>query len=204
LPIDSSAPKIQYQPATQYTGFGSEEDSLQSVKTLNPKAIMKNEKKIFKCDMHILRFECKLVSTEPDDETREFMLSFFCGDDTIQVYEKCDKNAGRLGGKFLQRNTYKNPVTGDNYDEKDFKIGKTIYLNGWRFQIQSSDEYTEKYMEENVEVFPESSVNIVLQKIKAGAHAFPSLQEYAIKLLKELDTNGDGVLGFEEFSNGMK
>ena len=106
LTIDYSAPKIQYQPKTQYTGFGSEEDSLQSVKTLNPKPIMKNEKKIFKCDMHILRFECKLVSTEPDDETREFMLSFFCGDDTIQVYEKCDKNAGRLGGKFLQRNTY--------------------------------------------------------------------------------------------------
>lgn len=95
-------------------------------------------------------------------------------------------------------------MTDQIYNEKDFKIGKTIYLNGWRFQIQTADEYTEKYMEDNIEVFPESSVNLVLQKIKAGAHAFPSLQEYAIKLLKELDTNGDGFLGFDEFSTGLK
>lgn len=33
--------------------------------------------------MHILRFNAKLVSTEPDDETRAFIISFFCGDDTI-------------------------------------------------------------------------------------------------------------------------
>ncbi len=83
-------------------------------------------------------------------------------------------------------------------------IGKTIYLNGWRFQIQTSDEYTEKYMEDNVEVFPQSSIDIVMQKIKAGAHAFPSLQEYAIKLLKELDINGDGVICFDEFAIGLK
>ncbi len=59
-------------------------------------------------------------------------------------------------------------------------------------------------MEDNVEVFPESSAALVIQKIKSGAHSFPNLQEYAIKLLKELDTNGDGVLGFEEFSTGLK
>jgi hypothetical protein len=133
LSVDHSSSRIMYQAPTAYNGFGSEEDSLGSVKALVPRPPRKDEKKVFKCDMHILRFSCKLVSTEPDDETREFMLSFFCGDDTIQVYEKCDKNAGRMGGKFLQRATFKNPISGKNYEEKDFKIGKTIYLNGWRF-----------------------------------------------------------------------
>lgn len=33
--------------------------------------------------MHILRFDAKLISTEPDDENRKFIISFYCGDDTI-------------------------------------------------------------------------------------------------------------------------
>ena len=83
-----------YNPVPPHNGLGSEEDSMGSVKALQPPRPKKDEQKIFKQDMHILRFQCKLVSTEPDDETRVFLLSFFCGDDTIQVYEKCDKNSG--------------------------------------------------------------------------------------------------------------
>lgn len=129
----------------EHTGLGTEEDSMGSVKALDPKRPKLDEQKIFKQDMHILRFQCKLVSTEPDDETRIFLLSFFCGDDTIQVYEKCDKNSGWMGGKFLEWKSHKNPATGAKYVEKDFKIGKTVYLGGWRFQILTADEYTEKY-----------------------------------------------------------
>ena len=29
------------------------------------------------------------------------MVSFFCGDDTIQVYQNADKNSGVWGGKFM-------------------------------------------------------------------------------------------------------
>lgn len=46
--------------------------------------------------MHILRFEAKLVSSDADDETRKFMIMFYCGDDTIQVIEICEKNSGTL------------------------------------------------------------------------------------------------------------
>jgi Ca2+-binding EF-hand superfamily protein len=66
------------------------------------------------------------------------------------------------------------------------------------------DEYTEKYMEDNVEVFPESSIALVINKIKSGAHAFPSLQDYVINLMKRLDKNGDGVLCFDEFRSGLE
>ena len=195
---------MQYQPTPAYNGIGSEEDTMGSVKSLRPKAPRKDENKVFKQDMHVLRFKCKLVSTEPDDETREFLLSFFCGDDTIQVYEICDKNSGRLGGKFLERKAHKNPVTAKNYEEKDFLIGNTIHLTGWRFQIQEMDEYTEKYMEDNFEVFPQSRAELVLDKIKNGARSFPSLQDYAIHLIKTLDKNGDNLISFNEFADGMK
>lgn len=32
---------------------------------------------------------------------RKFIISFFCGDDTIQVYQNTDKNSGFWGGKYL-------------------------------------------------------------------------------------------------------
>jgi hypothetical protein len=54
-----------------------------SVISLQPKPPKLDMKKIFKQDMHILRFNSKMVSTEPDDESRSFIISFYCGDDTI-------------------------------------------------------------------------------------------------------------------------
>jgi hypothetical protein len=90
-------------------------------------------KKMFKQDMHILRFQAQMISTEPDDENRRFVISFFCGNDTILVYEICDKNSGRMGGKFLDRQTHLNPVTKLKYSEKDLMIGRTLYLGGYKF-----------------------------------------------------------------------
>mmetsp|Transcript_2896 Transcript_2896/g.3394 ORF Transcript_2896/g.3394 Transcript_2896/m.3394 type:complete len:461 (+) Transcript_2896:24-1406(+) len=89
VPLKQKAPRknLKYNPTPKYNGFGTEEDSIGSVHSLNPKPPRKNEQKIFKNDMHILRFDAKLVSTEPDDENRKFIIAFYCGDDTIQVYE---------------------------------------------------------------------------------------------------------------------
>ncbi len=73
------------------------------------------------------------MAPEPDDENRIFTLSFFCGDDTVMVYELCDKNSGRIGGKFMDRKKHKNEALGRYYQQSDFVIGKTIYLNKFRF-----------------------------------------------------------------------
>jgi len=175
-----------------------------SVVSLQPKAPKFDMQKMFKQDMHILRFNCKLVSTEPDDENREFIISFYCGDDTIQVYEVCDKNSGRIGGKFMERKKHKSPVTSSYYTEKDFLIGRTVFLGGFKFQLQSADEYTEKYMEDNPDQFPEASMDKIVMKIKKLAKNYPTLQDYACDLLKKLDKNDDGVIDFKEFTNGLR
>lgn len=134
-PITLKKPRanIVYQPVPPYNGYGTPEDSLGSVYSLQPKPPRIDMKKMFKQDMHILRFDAKLISTEPDDESRKFIISFYCGDDTIQVYEICDKNSGRVGGKFMERKKHNNPVRKDYYCEKDFLIGRTIFLGGYKF-----------------------------------------------------------------------
>lgn len=59
-------------------------------------------------------------------------------------------------------------------------------------------------MEDNPDQFPEASIQRVLIKIKKGASAYNSLQEYVIALIRQLDKNGDGVISFKEFCDGLK
>jgi hypothetical protein len=65
--LKKAKPNIMYQAVPGYNGYGTEEDSLGSVYSLQPKPPQLDMKKMFKQDMHILRFEAKLISTEPDD-----------------------------------------------------------------------------------------------------------------------------------------
>jgi hypothetical protein len=67
-----------------------------------------------------------------------------------------------------------------------------------------ADEYTEKYMEDNPDQFPEASLGRIIDKIRKNGSSYPSLQDYVIFLMKSLDRNGDGVISFEEFSRGLK
>ena len=87
LKIGKPAKNLKYDPVPPYNGYGTLEDSIGSVHSLNPKPPKKDEKKYYKSDVHVLRFDTNLVSPEPDDENRKFIVSFYCGDDTIEVYE---------------------------------------------------------------------------------------------------------------------
>ena len=93
-PIQIKKPpsNITYQPVPPYNGYGTEEDSMGSVKALMPKPPKKDVQKMFKNDMHIIRFNAQMVSNRPDDKERKFMVSFYCGDDTIKVYEIAERN----------------------------------------------------------------------------------------------------------------
>ena len=119
-------PQKIIHPIPSHNGFGSEEDSLLSVYFLRPEAKIIDVNKMFKSDKHILRFNAKLISPIPSDTERKFIVSIFCRDETVQVYEIADKNSGRLECKFMERGKHKNPYTSKYYGEKDFIIGNTI------------------------------------------------------------------------------
>ena len=38
------------------------------------------------------------------------------------MYEVCDKNSGRVGGKFMERKKHKNPIHSNYYEEKFFML----------------------------------------------------------------------------------
>lgn len=104
----------------------------------------------------------------------------------------------------MERKKQTNPVTGKYYTEKEFILGKTVFLVGFKFLLNKADEYTEKYMEDNNNIFPEASVDELIKKIKIKGTSFSNLQEYAIHLMKTLDKNNDGFVDVNEFSAGLK
>ena len=75
----------------------------------------------------------------------------------------------------MERKKQINPVTNRYYQEKDFVIGSTVFLVGFKFMLARADEYTEKYMEDNSQIFPEASADVVLDKIKRCAKDHASL-----------------------------
>lgn len=70
---------------------------------MQPKPPKKDVAKIFTNDQFVLRFEARMISESKEDNIRKFIISFFCGDDTVQVYQNTDKNSGYWGGKYLER-----------------------------------------------------------------------------------------------------
>ena len=70
--------------------------------------------------------------------------------------------------------------------------------------LARADEYTEKYMEDNSQIFPEASSDVIIDKIKRGAKEHANMQDYAVHLLKTLDKNNDGFVDINEFSIGLK
>ena len=109
-----------------------------------------------------------------------------------------------MGGKFMERKKQKSPTTNQYYCEKDFLIGNCVFLGGFKFMLMRSDAYTEQYMEDNSDQFPDSDLSTIIAKIKAPAANFPDLQSYAIELLKRLDKDGNKCIDFNEFTKGLR
>ena len=86
----SGAPKqtktVREPPA--YNGFGSEEDSLGSWTNLVLKPPKRDCAKELKERDNVLRFGCEMVSKHPTDKGRKFVLSYYLGDNTMQVFIK--------------------------------------------------------------------------------------------------------------------
>ena len=83
-------------------------------------------------------------------------------------------------------------------------IGKTIFLGGYKFCLLVADDYTMKYMKDNSDIFPEAEIANIIEKIKRAASSFSSLQQFAIDLIKKLDPNGQEVIPFKDFIEGVK
>jgi len=169
-----------------FNGYGTPEDSLGSVFSLQPKPPKKDMTKIFTNDQYVMRFEARMISQNKDEHNRKFIISFFCGDDTIQVYQNTDKNSGVWGGKFLERKKHDHPTENRYLVDTDFQIGAIVPLSVYRFQLLKADDFTLNYMRERPQKFPEVNIDNALNEVKALARNHKSYDDFLVWLLKSI------------------
>lgn len=145
-----------------------------------------------------------MISSIPSDSERIFILSVFCRDETVQIYEIAEKNSGRVSSKFMEKQKIKNPYTNRYYTEKDFIVGNTIYVNKFIFKLTECDDYTKKYMSDNADVFKDSDLNSIVNRIRAAGIKHNSDEAFAVELIKELDPKGNHSVSKNQILNGFK
>lgn len=148
--------------------IGSAEDTLATVYGM-PK-VRKDVLKISKNQGRLIRCKAVLLTNNVVDASREFMITFFLEDDTIQVFEDVRRNSGIGGGNFLKRGRYMNELPHDTEDSNDPRhfqatdiyLGNVIALNGCQFQIIDMDNMSLKFCESYPDEFPMSDTFLIV------------------------------------------
>lgn len=171
IPFEDNKKRTKKTPQIPpHNGFGSEIDSLGNCYNLIPKPPKINMAKKFIYNRVILRFVCRKISSFPEDLLKRFLLSFYCGDDTLMLYVQTDRNSGILNGKYLERSRYKNDESGEYISMADLHMGAVLKINKQLFQIEDADEYSLNFMYQKPELFPLSNrerlYEILLERTK--------------------------------------
>lgn len=74
--------------ANPWNGYGSPEDSLGSVLHIVPRRPRYDAKKRLIFELKVLKFGAVMDSTRPEDQGREFTISYRLVDDKLSVYER--------------------------------------------------------------------------------------------------------------------
>jgi len=202
-PIEGSSREYkvpQLKPAP-HNGFGTEEDSLASVRHLIPRVPRKDFIKLLRYDNVILRFKAQLQTSKPEDLERRFVIEFFRSDDTVKVFEIRTPNSGFVGGKFLERTKLKNPETQDWFTAKEFFVGAEPKVNGFHFKIIEADESTMNHMESESGTFRFASVEDILKKL---AQVLWNRKASRTKTFRFIDKNHDRYIDRYEFQEMMR
>ncbi|KAK5889868.1 hypothetical protein CesoFtcFv8_013445 [Champsocephalus esox] len=200
------------RPVPPYNGFGSEEDSLSSCQRLQPKTPQKDFRKFMdkdRCGLesNILNFRAKMVTSDPVDRERVFVISFYLSDDSIGVFERAQRNSGVLGGKFLERGRVKKPgqqlfksQPSEYFTPQDLYVGATLVFNEKLFKLLDADEYTLNYMEKHAAEFPQANVGNILSKLRSiGEEKRSEIR----KFLALSDPSKTGFIPYESFRGLM-
>jgi len=160
-------PKVVVPPPT---GFGTPEDSLGSFLALVPKAPRQNWQKLTELEGVNLRFGAVFLDPSELDAHRTFVLTYYLANDTMQLYELFERNAGHIGGKYLDRQRVMNPMTECFFEPSDLYVGGVIEVNKRKFVILEADEFSQKFMEANKQIW---------NKERGNCNDFNKAKQYA-------------------------
>lgn len=167
------APKPDVPEATDFA-----EDHGIFRRMLEPKAVKKSLQELERLDNKVLRFRAKLYRpTKVVDHHREFVVTFYLGDEHLAIYEPPQRNSGVMGGKFLDKGHHfmscstKSPPSVEcrrRFQVQDFYTGAIFALDAapdQKLELVEADEQTLVYMENQCVQYPFSNLTLILHAL---------------------------------------
>lgn len=142
----------------EHVGIGSYEDSLRSVKAIAPEAPPSRSGDYFALRFK-LQFKAKLLSATKSDQARVFIVSFFCEDSTLMIFESSPRNSGRASYTFAKKQKYVKAfdITKGNepiyYGPLDIGVGAILVVNGHHFEMTEAAPGSSTFMTAHPEHF---------------------------------------------------
>ncbi|CAH0715499.1 unnamed protein product, partial [Brenthis ino] len=221
LPKDESSECITTNMSTRqlppWNGYGSYEDSAENCRTVEPKAPHRDFIKFLNkdrigFDSHILRFAARLISDDPVDQRRYFIVKYFLCDDTIGVFELSERNSGFSGGKFFKRDKmylpnvdFFVPNEPPSYTDKDMWVGNELVINKHHFRLIAADEYALRYMELNSNEYPMANVALIMDKIRRTlASQENGYKSFVAKYMEAVLPNKRDLMSVRCFKQALK
>eukprot|EP00931_Biecheleriopsis_adriatica_P033039 TRINITY_DN1920_c0_g1_i1.p1 TRINITY_DN1920_c0_g1~~TRINITY_DN1920_c0_g1_i1.p1 ORF type:complete len:626 (-),score=144.03 TRINITY_DN1920_c0_g1_i1:64-1941(-) len=137
-----------------HNGVGKPEDSLINTQMIVPKAPKIDLERMMVLTGEVLRFECKMVNGEPEDELRRLVIAYYPADDDVAVFEVPVRNSGHMGGKFADKRRIVNPDTGEYFKLSDLFVGQTVTIASQPLHIIRADEHALQFLEARPDQFP--------------------------------------------------
>lgn len=151
--IRDPPPKEYAVDIPQHIGFGSEEDGLQSCRSLTAKPPKIDFGRRAREAGKVLLFRSVLApkttalraaqdGLDAEDEGREFLIRYFCDTDDIEIQERHIRNSGIVGGRFLAKGKYKKKTPGQrdrDFNVNDFVVGQVVTITGRDFLLTELD-----------------------------------------------------------------
>eukprot|EP00049_Salpingoeca_infusionum_P018042 m.355473 g.355473 ORF g.355473 m.355473 type:complete len:549 (+) comp17261_c0_seq1:265-1911(+) len=156
-PVDLSEPAqpMKAPAPPPHSGFGSHEDSMQSVTALAPRPPKTHVGKLLKYENKALRFSARMDTTSPIDGERRFVVSYQLARDTISIFEPRTRET--RGGKFLESTKIVKPGTEmapQYYTVGDLYPGATLQVFSRTFILEDADAFAINFIKDNLDLYP--------------------------------------------------
>jgi len=156
--ISEPVPPRPVLPIPPHPGFGREEDTIESWKSLIPKRPKTDMKKLASALTGATRcFLAKLVTTDPINAERVFRITAYLDDGELSVYEPRIRNSGVLGGAFMKKQKLRREDNHEYWKPSDFEVGRTVVIKAHPLAI---------YEEERQPETPVADVDVIIHKLK--------------------------------------
>jgi hypothetical protein len=136
IDVSDPAPPAVVHAVPPPTMFGSDDDTLNGLKSLVPSQPRRSPRKE---NLGSTRYVAKMVTNDPVDRGREFRVTFYRDDQSVNIYEPPMRNSGVLGGNFLRRTRIDNPQTGRLFELNNFFTGAKLTINCFTFELLRED-----------------------------------------------------------------